>query len=49
LAPASGELLMFTNGRKSMVSFVLTSVLELKKNSGFAVLGLRFLPLDFSP
>jgi hypothetical protein len=49
LAPASGELLMFTNGRKLIVSFVLISVPELKKNSGFAVLGLRFLPLGFSP
>jgi len=49
LAPASGELLMFTNGRKSIVSFLLISVPELKKNSAFAVLGLRFLPLDFSP
>jgi hypothetical protein len=49
LAPASGELLMFTNGRKSIVSFVLISVPELKKNSGFVTLGLRFLLLDFSP
>jgi hypothetical protein len=49
LAPARGEPLMFTNGRKSIVSFVLISVPELKKNSGFAILGLRFLLLDFSP
>jgi hypothetical protein len=49
LAPASGELLMFTNGRKLIVSFVLISVPELKKKSGFAVLCLRFLPLGFSP
>jgi hypothetical protein len=47
LAPASGERLMFANGRKLIVSFLLTTIPELKKNSGFAVLGLRFLPLDF--
>jgi hypothetical protein len=40
---------MFTNGRKLIVSFLLISVLELKKNSRFVVLGLRFLPLGISP
>ncbi len=49
LAPTSGDFFMFINVRKSIVSFLLISVPELKKNSRFALLGLRFLPLHFSP